>query len=142
MKHVLLLAATTGYQIRAFGEAAETLGVRLIFASDRCDQIEDPWADHAIPVRFWDEAASVDAVVAACADTRPDGIVAVGDRPTVLAARVADAFGLPGNPPGAVRASRNKLASRRAFKSAGLLTPSFLDVSIDDDAASLAARCA
>ena len=141
MKRVLLLATTTGYQIRSFGDAAERLGVQLIFASDRCDHLDDPWADRAIPVRFWDEATSVDAVVAACADAPPDGIIAVGDRPTVLAARLAAAFGLPGNPPDAVRDSRNKLASRRAFKGAGLPTPSFLDVSIADDAAGLAARC-
>jgi biotin carboxylase len=141
MKHVLLLATTTGYQIRSFGEAAERLGVRLMFASDRCDHLEDPWADHAIPVRFWDESASVDAIVAACAESRPDGIIAVGDRPAVLAALAAAAFGLPANPPAAVRASRNKLESRRAFKAAGLLTPSFLDVSIADDAAALADRC-
>jgi formate-dependent phosphoribosylglycinamide formyltransferase (GAR transformylase) len=141
MSQVLLLATTTGYQIRSFGEAAEKLGVRLIFASDRCDQLSDPWSDRAIPVRFWDEAASVDAVVAACTDTRPDGIIAVGDRPAVLAASIAEALGLPGNPPSAVRASRNKLASRRAFKAAGLLTPSFTDVSIADDPSALASDC-
>jgi formate-dependent phosphoribosylglycinamide formyltransferase (GAR transformylase) len=141
MRHVLLLATTTGYQIRSFGEAAEKLGVRVIVASDRCDQLSDPWSDRAIPVRFWDEAASVDAVLAACTDTRPDGIIPVGDRPAVLAACIAEALGLPGNPPSAVRASRNKLASRRAFKAAGLLTPSFTDVSISDDASALAANC-
>lgn len=141
MRHVLLLATTTGYQIRSFGEAAEKLGVRVIVASDRCDQLSDPWSDRAIPVRFWDEAASVDAVLAACTDTRPDGAIAVGDRPAVLAACIAEALGLPGNPPSAVRASRNKLASRRAFKAAGLLTPSFTDVSIFDDASALAADC-
>jgi formate-dependent phosphoribosylglycinamide formyltransferase (GAR transformylase) len=141
MSQVLVLATTTGYQIRSFGEAAEKLGVRLIFASDRCDQLSDPWSDRAIPVRFWDEAASVDAVIAACTDTRPDGIIAVGDRPAVLAASIAEALGLPGNPPSAVRASRNKLASRRAFKAAGLLTPSFTDVSIADDPSALAADC-
>jgi formate-dependent phosphoribosylglycinamide formyltransferase (GAR transformylase) len=141
MSQVLVLATTTGYQIRSFGEAAEKLGVRLIFASDRCDQLSDPWSDRAIPVRFWDEAASVDAVVAACTDTRPDGIIAVGDRPAVLAACIAEALGLPGNPPSAVRASRNKLASRRAFKAAGLLTPSFTDVSIADDPSALASDC-
>ena len=141
MKHVLLLATTTGYQIRSFGEAAEKLGVRLTFASDRCDHIEDPWADRAIPVRFWDEAGSVEAVIAACADTVPDGIIAVGDRPAVLAAFVAESLGLPGNPPSAVRASRNKLASRRAFEAAGLLTPTYYDVSIDDAPAPLAAAC-
>ena len=71
MKRVLLLSTTTGYQIRSFGEAAERLGVRLVFASDRCDQLEDPWSDHAIPVRFWDEAHSLDAILVRRAG-RPD----------------------------------------------------------------------
>jgi hypothetical protein len=60
---VLLVATTTGYQIRSFGEAAETLGVRLIFASDRCDQLEDPWWDAAIPIRFHELGRSTEAVV-------------------------------------------------------------------------------
>ena len=98
MKKVLLLATTTGYQIRSFGEAAETLGIRLVFASDRCDQLVDPWWDEAIPIRFHDELASVRAVVTAFGPTPPDGILAVGDRPVALAARLNEAFGLPGNP--------------------------------------------
>ena len=136
MKRVLLLATTTGYQIRSFGEAAERLGVRLVFASDRCDRLEDPWWDGAIPVRFHDMSSSVEAVVATfrgrAAGERPDGVIAVGDRPTVLAAHVSAALGLPGNPPAATEASRNKLAARRAFAAAGLLTPRFEVVSISE----------
>ena len=120
MKRVLLLATTTGYQIRSFGEAAERLGVRLVFASDRCDRLEDPWWDAAIPVRFHDMPSSVEAVVASfrgrAADERPDGVIAVGDRPTVLAAHVSAALDLPGNPPAATETSRNKLAARRALQ--------------------------
>ena len=52
-----LLATTTGYQTRMFGEAAERLGVKLVFATDRCDQLDDPWWDGAIPIRFHQEAA-------------------------------------------------------------------------------------
>jgi hypothetical protein len=140
MKRVLLLSTTTGYQIRSFGEAAERLGVRLVFASDRCDQLDDPWSDHAIPVRFWDEAHSLDATLAACRADPIHGIIAVGDHPTILAARVAQELGLPGNPPDGVRASRNKLASRGAFQSAGLLTPTFFEVSMTADPSALAAR--
>lgn len=131
---VLLLATTTGYQIRSFGEAARKLGVELVFASDRCDQLDDPWWDQAIPIRFHDEERSLAAIVAAFHDAPPAGILAVGDRPTLLAARAAAAFGLPGNPPEAAAASRNKLATRRAFKAAGLATPSFQPVPVDRDA--------
>jgi biotin carboxylase len=135
---VLLLATTTGYQIRSFGAAAERLAVRLLLASDRCDRLDDPWFDAAIPVRFHQPDASLQAVVAALADRRPDGVIAVGDRPTLLAARVAEAFGLPGNPPHAAAVSRNKLETRRALHAAGLLTPAFRMVPIDADAATLA----
>ena len=142
MKRVLLLATTTGYQIRSFGDAAEKLGVRLVFASDRCDRLDDPWWDQAIPVRFHDEAGSVDAVLAASRTTRIDGVIAVGDRPAVLAARVARALDVPGNPPEAAAASRNKLASRKAFRAAGLMTPSMFDaVPLTSDPAAKVAAC-
>ena len=139
-RRVLLVATTTGYQIRSFGEAAGRLGVRLVFASDRCDRLEDPWWDGAIPVRFHEEALSVDAVVSACRGAPPDGIVAVGDRPAVLAARLARAFGLPGHPPEAAAIGRNKLATRRALQAAGLPAPWFESMPIEGDADALAVR--
>jgi hypothetical protein len=139
-KRVLIVAATTGYQIRSFGDAAASLGVRLVFASDRCDQLEDPWWDQAVPVRFHDEPRSIDAVVTACSGSPPDGIVAVGDRPVVLAAHLARAFGLPGHPPAAAETSRNKLLMRRALREAGLPTPWFEAVAIGADIAALASR--
>jgi biotin carboxylase len=137
---VLLVATTTGYQIRSFGEAAESLGVQLAFASDRCDQLDDPWWDQAIPVRFHEQARSIETVLAACADAPIDGIVAVGDRPAVLAAQIGRALGLPGHPPDAAAISRNKLATREAFRSARLPTPWFLATPIDADPASFATR--
>jgi len=36
MKRVLLVAATTGYQVREFAEAARALDVELVLATDRC----------------------------------------------------------------------------------------------------------
>jgi biotin carboxylase len=137
VKRVLLLATTTGYQIRAFGEAAEKLGVRLVFATDRCDRLEDPWWDHAIPVRFHDEEKSVASIVAGVNGAAIDGVLAVGDRPTIVAAHAAAALGVPGNPPEAACASRNKLASRMALKAAGLPVPWFLAVHAFDAASVL-----
>ena len=62
---VLLLATTTGYQTRMFGEAAARLGIELVYATDRCDQLEDPWGDAALAVRYHEESRSVDAVLEA-----------------------------------------------------------------------------
>ena len=130
MKRVLIIATTTGYQIRSFGEAAGKLGVRLVFASDRCDQLDDPWWDQAIPIRFHDEAASVRSILDATGSAAPDGVIAVGDRPVTIAARVSEAFGLPGNPTAAAAASRNKLETRRMLEAAGLLVPAFRAISV------------
>jgi biotin carboxylase len=132
VKRVLIVATTTGYQIRSFGEAAGKLGVHLVFASDRCDQLDDPWWDQAIPIRFHDEAASLRSILDALGSAAPDGVIAVGDRPATIAARVNEAFGLPGNPTAAALASRNKLESRRLLEEAGLLVPAFRAVSVSE----------
>src|ERR1700741_3442998 len=86
---VLLLASTTGYQTRSFGDAAEKLGVELVFATDRCDHLDDPWRDQAIPIRFHDDAGSIARILAAVGGRPPAGVLAVGDRPAQMAARVA-----------------------------------------------------
>jgi biotin carboxylase len=122
---VLIVSATTGYQLRAFDEAAARLGIELVFATDRCHMLDDPWRDRAIPVRFYDEPSSVEAIVASARETAINAIVAVGDRPAVLAAVAAAALGLPGNPPAAARASANKSLTRATLASAGLPAPWF-----------------
>ena len=116
-----------------FAEAAQRLGVELIYATDRCDQLDDPWSDGAIPVRFHEEWRSVDTVLKAV-DARPvDAVLAVGDRPTVMAAYLSRLLGLPGNPPEAAAAARDKRLSREKLKAAGLPTPSFITVPVGAD---------
>ena len=51
---VLILSTTTGYQLRAFDDAAKSLGYELAFATDRCKSLDDPWRDHAVAVKFHD----------------------------------------------------------------------------------------
>ena len=130
---VLVLSTTTGYQLRSFGDAARKLGIALMFATDRCHSLDDPWQDEAVAVRFEDEDASIDAVRAAARERPIDGVLAVGDRPVVLAARIARALNLPANSPAAATASTNKLLARAYFDGAGLLTPWHFAVSTDTD---------
>jgi predicted ATP-grasp superfamily ATP-dependent carboligase len=129
-RRVLVLATTTGYQTRAFGDAAEQLGVELVFATDRCHLIEDPWQDGAIAIRFYDEEASVSAIMAAAAARSIDGIVVVGDRPAVIAARAAQALGIPWHPPEAAAIATNKLRTRECLRAARLPVPFFLPTSL------------
>ncbi|HEX7140688.1 MAG TPA: ATP-grasp domain-containing protein [Vicinamibacterales bacterium] len=130
---MLLFATTTGYQTRAFGAAAERLGVELAFATDRCDQIDDPWQDGAIPIRFHEEDRSVAAIVEESRARPIDGVLVVGDRPTAIAARVAQALGLPWHPPYAVAAAKNKVLARERFRAVGLSTPWFVPLALSPD---------
>src|ERR1700731_2439299 len=52
MSRLLILANKLGYQTRSFAEAARALGIEVVFASDRCHQLEDPWSDGAIALHF------------------------------------------------------------------------------------------
>src|SRR5437870_3050346 len=131
MSRVLLFATTTGYQTRAFGDAAERLGVELVFATDRCNMLEDPWQDGAVAIRFHEERASVDAILAAARQRPIDGLLVVGDRPTVIAAHVARALGLPGHPPEAAAIAKHKLRTRERLRDAGLPVPWFTALQLD-----------
>ncbi len=138
MSRVLLLATTTGYQTRAFGEAAERLGIELVFATDCCHMIDDPWRDQAIPIRFHDEAAAVTDIVLSARSRPLDGILVVGDRPTVIGARVGQALGRPGHPPESVAIAKNKQLMRERLHRAGLPVPAFVPTTIGVDPAGLA----
>ncbi len=131
---VLLCTTTTGYQTRMFDEAAGRLGVELLVASDRCDQLDDPWRDRAVPVRFHDEAGALAAIAQRLGDGRLDGVLAVGDRPAVLAALVAGQHALPWHSVAGTRAGRDKRVFRAAQRAAGLPAPWTVTVDAADAA--------
>jgi hypothetical protein len=120
-KRLLLFAATTGYQIRVFADAARAIGAELTLATDRCHVLDDPWADRAIAVRFDHIAGSLDTL----AGRGFDGVAAVGDRPALLAAEAARKLGLPFHSPAAARACHDKYLARTLFHAAGLRVPRF-----------------
>jgi biotin carboxylase len=131
MKRVLLVAATTGYQVREFAEAARALGVELILATDRCHILENPWGDDAAPVRFEDPEPGIEALVA----RGPfDGILAVGDRPASVAAQAAERLKLRFHPAAAARAASNKLLARERFHAAEMPVPHFRRMRLADTA--------
>ncbi len=138
MPRVLLLATTTGYQVRSFGAAARRCGIELVLGTDRCTTLDDPWQDAALPIRFHEADDSVATIVSNAREHPIDGVVAVGDRPTVIAALAAAALGLAGHPPAAVRRAGNKRLTRESFAGANLPSPWFRSVSLDHDECALA----
>ncbi len=120
-----------------FADAARRAEFDCTLATDRCHVLEDPWGDHAIAVRFEDPYGSRDTLAAAGPF---NGIVAVADRPTYLAALTAEVLGIPHHPPAAVAACRDKYLARQRFQSAGLPVPEFFRISIDSAPSEGAAR--
>ena len=141
LTRILLVAATTGYQTRAFAAAGERLGYDVQLATDHCPRLGDPWGDHAIPVKFHEPETSAATIAKAAEETGGiDGIVAVGDRPTYLAAVAAERLGLPYSPPGAVLACRNKFLARERFQAAGLNVPGYRRIPLEAEVRSVAAE--
>lgn len=131
MSRLLILASKLGYQARSFAEAAKALGVEVAFASDRCHQIEDPWADGAIAVRFDDPEEAARRIVQQSLVRPVDGVIALGDRPTSTAAFTARALGFSYNSPQSVENCRSKLRQREILRDAGLPVPGFFSFKLD-----------
>jgi hypothetical protein len=130
-KRLLLFAGKLGYQTRSLDEAARKLGVDVVFVTDRCHKLEDPWGDRAIAVHFESpDAAAYTVLEAVRGGGQIDGLLAFGDRPAVAAAYVARGLGLQYNHPAAVEACRSKLRMREVFRDAGLRGPWFRGVAL------------
>jgi hypothetical protein len=127
-KRVLLFASKLGYQTRAFNAVAEKLGVELVFVTDRCQRLEDPWHDRALSVHFENPEAAALSVIHSLEGRGVDGILALGDRPTPTAAYAARGMGLLFHHPASVQACRDKNRMREVFRDAGLPVPWFRTV--------------
>ncbi|MEO8660625.1 MAG: ATP-grasp domain-containing protein [Bryobacteraceae bacterium] len=134
-QHLLLVAATTGYQTQAFTEAARRLNVTVTLATDRCHVLENPWGDNAIPVRFDTPYPTALSILG-----RFDAIIAVGDQSALVAAIAAQNLGLPFHPVSAVEASKNKYLARERFRAAGLQVPGYYKVRTTADPVAAAAQ--
>ena len=131
MSRLLILASKLGYQTRSFAEAAKALGADVVFASDRCHQLEDPWADGAIAVRFEEPEEAARRVVKQSFVRPVDGVIALGDRSTTTAAFTARALGFAYNSPESVENCRSKLRQREVLRDSGLPVPGFFSFRLD-----------
>ena len=119
-KRLLLFTAKLGYQTRSFEDAARKLDVQLVYVTDRCHQLEDPWGDQAIAVHFESPETAAYTVMEAMRGQEVSGVLALGDRPAAAAAYAARGLGIEYNHPAAVEACRSKLRMREVFLDAGL----------------------
>ena len=133
MARVLLLLPTRTYRARDFMEAAYRLGVEVVVGSERQQAFAPLFPGGHLRLDFLRPLQAVRAIAAFSRSYPLDAVVAVDDESTLLAATAAKALGLPHNPVAAVAATRNKHRLRRKVAAAGLLSPRFERLSVEDD---------
>jgi len=134
---MLILASKLGYQTRGFADAAERLGVEVVFGTDRCHRLDDPWGDHALALHFEAPREAAAEIAREMSGNPPQAILALGDRPTATAAHAAAIFGIRANSPEAVENCRNKARQRQVLAKAGVRVPNFVSFGISDEISSI-----
>ena len=133
MARVLLLLPTRTYRAHDFMEAARRLGLAVTVGSERRQAFASLFPGGHLQLDFLRPRQAVRAIAAFARSYPLDAVVAVDDDGALLAAAAARALGLPHNPVTAVAATRNKHRLRRKVAAAGLPSPRFDRLSVEDD---------
>ncbi len=130
---VLFLMATRTYRASAFLEAARRLGVEVVVGSDQPQVLSEFMPGSTLTLNFLDLEEATGAIVEFAKRYPLTAVVGVDDDTTVLAAMAAAALSLPHNSVESVQAARNKHHLRQILAKAGVPSPRFQLLSIDDD---------
>ncbi len=142
MARLLLLIPTTSYRTSDFVSAAHRLGVEVVVGSNRRQALEAYSGGGTVKIDFKDVGKGVEQILAYARERPLGAIVGVDDETAALAAAAAAALGLPHNPPASVATAADKHRFRTALAGAGLPSPGFRLLSIDDDPARAAREAA
>jgi biotin carboxylase len=133
MDRLLLLLPTRTYRTQAFIDAARTLGVDLVCASERPSTLEALTPDTLMTLDFADPDSAA-AAVAGWSATRPiAAVVGVDDATAAAAAAISERLGVKSNALAAVTAARDKFQMRQCLAAAGVPVPRFRRIAIADD---------
>ncbi|WP_158299919.1 ATP-grasp domain-containing protein, partial [Glycomyces paridis] len=125
-EYLLASAAEQGVPLWALDPAEPTWQTKYLAGRSVCD--------------VYDPASALDAVRRVAAEHRVLGVYCWHEAAIQAASEAAAELGLPGPSPEAVRAVRDKSATRRALTAAGLPQPAFAVLAPGDDGTAAAAR--
>ncbi len=130
---ILLLIPTTSYRATAFIEAARRLNVEITVGSEKRQALSMLTRGRSITLNFTEPEKSTE-VIAKFAKRYPiQAVVPTDDDTTILAAMASEALSLPHNPASSVIATRNKFRFRELVSRAGVLSPRYELLAIDEN---------
>jgi biotin carboxylase len=129
---LLLLLPTRTYRTEDFVDAARTLGVDLVCASEKPSTLEELAPDTLLTLDFADPDAAA-ARAAEWSRGRPlAAVVGVDDATAPAAAAIAERLGLRASAPAAVGATRDKYQMRQCLAAAGVPVPRCRRIALDE----------
>lgn len=129
---VLLILPTTTYRTHDFLEAANRLGVELVVATNRRQALSRLIPHTSLALSFRNYDLSVQKIQDYAGSFPLQAVLGVEEETVELAALASQALGLPHNPMPAVRAARYKHLMRQTLAQAGLPSPWFKLVPLDE----------
>ena len=121
-RRVLVVAPHSSYRTTAFLDAAATLGVDVLFASEGEYSVVSAYAD-GLHIDLSDRERALRSILDEAGRQPFAGMIGTDDLTTELAARAAQQLDLPHNPPHAVRIACRKDLARAALLEHGLPVP-------------------
>jgi biotin carboxylase len=132
-QRVLILAATTAYQVEDLTAACRRLGLEPLLGTDRCHVLAGEWPGGALALDFRDPSRAAEQAIAGMDGAPVAGVVATDEKTALIAGLVAARLGLRTASIGAARAAADKRRFRERMQAAGLPHPGFALVALGDD---------
>lgn len=132
----VVILPTSTYRATDFLSAAQEAGIDLIVASEQPPPID--MGDRYVQIDCSNPEKAAEAIASLGNRAPIDGVVAADDPGVEVAALTAQLLGLRGNNPDAARATRDKLAMRKALAGAEVDQPAFMALPPGADAAEAA----
>ena len=130
---VLLLLPTRTYRANDFLSAARQLDVEVVIASDHRQTLSELSPLKSLSLDFRCPEPATQKITAFAKDYPLDAVVGVDDDTTILATMAAKELSLPHNTIEAAYATRNKHQLRKTLAEAGLHSPWFKLLSVNEN---------
>ncbi len=134
---VLLLTTTRSYRGAPFLQAAKKLDIEVVQGVNMPEELAADWPG-GLSLDFGRPKRALQAILDYAGSHPLNGILAVDDSGTMLAARASAALNLPHNSEAAAEAARDKYRMRQLLRRSAVLSPQFRRFSSNSNPAQIA----